>query len=82
MTLQWRSLELTVLRLPISPMTLLPSLVGPYPTGIIRLVLDEMFSAIIRPIRVTAAVLGVAVASGKKTKSQSYPLVNVSPTLQ
>jgi hypothetical protein len=29
---------------------------GPYPTGIVRLVLDEMFAAVIRPIRVTAAV--------------------------
>ena len=54
--IQRRSLELTVPRLPISPMTSLSSLVGPYPTGIVRLVLDEMFSAIIRSIRVTAAV--------------------------
>jgi lipid-A-disaccharide synthase len=38
-------------------MTSLFSLVGPYPTGIVRLVLKEMFSAIIRSIRVTAAVL-------------------------
>jgi hypothetical protein len=55
---QRRSLELTVPRLSISPMTSLSSLVGPYPTAIVRLVLDEMFSAIIRLIRVTAAVLG------------------------
>jgi membrane-bound lytic murein transglycosylase F len=37
-------------------MTSLFSLVGPYPTGIARLVLDEMFAAVIRSIRVTAAV--------------------------
>ena len=39
-------------------MTSLSSLVGPYPTGIVRLVLDEMFAAVIRSIRVTAAVIG------------------------
>ena len=37
-------------------MTSLSSLVGPYPTGIVRLVLGEMFPAVIRSIRVTAAV--------------------------
>jgi hypothetical protein len=37
-------------------MTSLSSLVGPYPTCIVRLVLDEMFAAVIRSIRVTAAV--------------------------
>jgi hypothetical protein len=57
LNVQRRSLELTVPRLPISPMTSLSSLVGPYSTGIVRLVLDEMFSAIIRSIRVTAAVM-------------------------
>jgi hypothetical protein len=35
----------------------LSSLVRAYPTDIVLLVLDEMFSAIIRSIRVTAAVL-------------------------
>jgi hypothetical protein len=67
-SIQRRSLELTVPRLPISPMTSLSSLLGPYPTGIVRLVLDEMFAAVIRSIRVTAAVLD----SGKQ--------VNIRPT--
>jgi hypothetical protein len=54
--IQRRSLELPVYLLPISLMTSLSSLVGPYPTGIVRLVLDEMFAAVIRSIGVTATV--------------------------
>jgi acetyl esterase/lipase len=45
-------------------MTSLSSLVGPYPTGIVRLVLDEMFAAVIRSIRVIAAVLACTLCCG------------------
>jgi hypothetical protein len=61
--LERRSLELTVPRLPISPMTSLSSLVGPCLSDIVRLVLNEMFAAVIRQIRVTAAL---TLTNGKK----------------